>query len=198
VDSHISGVEEEFDDEITKLIDYMEEIYVPKGSVKEEDIINLSNEEIKAKFTDIGIKMYEEKEKEFTSEQMREIERVILLRVVDTRWMDHIDDMEHLKRAIGLRAYRQQEPAQAYQFEGSQMFDEMIYNIKVDTIKYLLHVQIEKAPERERVVRNVSTNQQEDSVVKKKPVRKAKTVGRNDPCPCGSGKKYKNCCGRTS
>ncbi|MCI1944799.1 preprotein translocase subunit SecA [Clostridium luticellarii] len=198
VDSHISGVEEEFDDEITKLIDYMEEIYVPKGSVKEEDIINLSNEEIKAKFTDIGIKMYEEKEKEFTPEQMREIERVILLRVVDTRWMDHIDDMEHLKRAIGLRAYRQQEPAQAYQFEGSQMFDEMIYNIKVDTIKYLLHVQIEKAPERERVVRNVSTNQQEDSVVKKKPVRKAKTVGRNDPCPCGSGKKYKNCCGRTS
>ncbi|CAB1253881.1 preprotein translocase subunit SecA [Clostridium sp. MT-14] len=198
VDSHISGIEEDFEDEIVKLIDYMEEIYIPKGSVKKDDIINLSNEEIKAKFTDIGIKMYEEKEKEFTPEQMREIERVILLRVVDTRWMDHIDDMEHLKRAIGLRAYRQQEPAQAYQFEGSQMFNEMIYNIKVDTIKYLLHVQIERAPERERVARNVSTNQQEDSVVKKKPIRKAKTVGRNDPCPCGSGKKYKNCCGRTA
>ncbi|MEY7999277.1 preprotein translocase subunit SecA [Clostridium sp. Mt-5] len=198
VDSHISGVEEDFEDEIVKLIDYMEEVYIPKGSVKEEDIINLANEEIKAKFTDIGVKIYEEKEREFTPEQMREIERVILLRVVDTRWMDHIDDMEHLKRAIGLRAYRQQEPAQAYQFEGSEMFNEMIYNIKVDTIKYLLHVQIERAPERERVAKNLSTNQQEDSVVKKRPVRKEKTVGRNDPCPCGSGKKYKNCCGRTA
>ncbi|HBC96280.1 MAG TPA: preprotein translocase subunit SecA [Clostridium sp.] len=198
VDSHISGVEEEFEDEIAKLIEYMEEIYVPKGSVKKEDVIDLSNDEIKDKFTDIGMKIYEKKEQEFTPEQMREIERVILLRVVDTRWMDHIDDMEHLKRAIGLKAYRQQEPAQAYQFEGSKMFDEMIYNIKFDTIKYLLHVQIERAPERERVARNVTTNQQEGNSVKKKPIRKKKTVGRNDPCPCGSGKKYKNCCGRTA
>ncbi|MFL0197686.1 preprotein translocase subunit SecA [Clostridium sp. WILCCON 0269] len=195
VDSHISGVEEEFEDEIVKLIEYIEDIYIPKGSIKAEDITNLSNEEIKDKFIEIAQKIYEQKEIEFTPEQMREIERVILLRVVDTRWMDHIDDMEHLKRAIGLRAYRQQEPAQAYQFEGSEMFEEMIYNIKLDTIKYLLHVQIEKAPERERVIKNVITNQGEDSA-RKKPVKKEKTVGRNDLCPCGSGKKYKNCCGR--
>ncbi|AZV55328.1 preprotein translocase subunit SecA [Clostridium sp. AWRP] len=196
VDSHISGIEEDFEDEVEKLMKYMEEVYVQKDSVKKENIINLSNEEIKQKYIDIGQKIYEEKEEECTPEQMREIERVILLRVVDTKWMDHIDDMEHLKRAIGLRAYRQQEPAQAYQFEGSEMFEEMIYNIKLDTVKYLLHVQIEKAPERERVAKNVVTNQGEETAMKKKPIRKEKTVGRNDPCPCGSGKKYKNCCGR--
>ncbi|OAA86728.1 preprotein translocase subunit SecA [Clostridium autoethanogenum] len=196
VDSHISGIEEDFEDEVEKLIKYMEEVYVQKDSIKKEDIINLSNEEIKQKYIDIGQKIYEEKEEECTPEQMREIERVILLRVVDTKWMDHIDDMEHLKRAIGLRAYRQQEPAQAYQFEGSEMFEEMIYNIKLDTVKYLLHVQIEKAPERERVAKNVVTNQGEETAMKKKPIKKEKTVGRNDPCPCGSGKKYKNCCGK--
>ena len=110
--------------------------------------------------------------------------------------MDHIDSMDHLKQGIGLRAYRQQDPVQAYQFEGSEMFEEMIYNIKVDTIKYLYHVQIEKAPERERVVEETYTNQ--DDSLKKEPVKKEKKVGRNDPCPCGSGKKYKNCHGRLS
>jgi preprotein translocase subunit SecA len=196
VHSHISGEEDEFEEEIQKLISYMEEIYVPKDAVKFDDIVKLTDEEIIDKYVELGKKIYKEKEEEFTPEQMREIERVILLKVVDTRWMDHIDDMEHLKRAIGLRAYRQQQPAQAYQFEGSQMFDEMIYNIKLDTIKYLFHVKIEKAPERERVAKNVSTNQGGGEPVKRKPIRKKKTVGRNDPCPCGSGKKYKNCCGR--
>jgi preprotein translocase subunit SecA len=108
--------------------------------------------------------------------------------------MDHIDNMDHLKQGIGLRAYKQQDPVQAYQFEGSEMFDEMIYNIKVDTIKYLFHVQIEKAPEREKVAVETSTNV--DDSLPKKPVTNDKKVGRNDLCPCGSGKKYKNCCGR--
>ena len=174
----------------------MEELYVPKDSVKVEDLSKLSNEEIKEKFVEIGKGIYAQKEEEFTSEQMREIERVVLLRVVDTKWMDHIDDMEHLKRGIGLRAYRQQDPAQAYSFEGSEMFEEMIYNIKLDTVKYLFHVQIQKAPERERVVKETHTNQSGDDSVKKQPVKKEKTTGRNDLCPCGSGKKYKNCCGR--
>ncbi|WP_123054807.1 preprotein translocase subunit SecA [Clostridium sp. JN-1] len=196
VDSHISEVEDEFEDEIKDLVKYMEEVFVEKDSVSAEEIMNLSNEEIKEKYIEIGQKIYEQKEEEFTPEQMREIERVILLRVVDTRWMDHIDDMEHLKRSIGLTAYKQQDPTQAYQFEGSQMFDEMIYNIKLDTIKYLLHVQMQKVPERERVVKETYTNQNGDAAVKKQPIRKKKTVGRNDPCPCGSGKKYKNCCGR--
>lgn len=196
VDSHISGVEEEFENDLAKLIDFMEELYVPKDSVTVEELSNLLNDEIKEKFVEIGQGIYSQKEEEFTPEQMREIERVVLLRVVDTKWMDHIDDMDHLKRGIGLRAYRQQDPAQAYQFEGSEMFEEMIYNIKLETIKYLFHVQIQKAPERERVVKETHTNQADDDSVKKQPVKKEKTTGRNDPCPCGSGKKYKNCCGR--
>lgn len=196
VDSHISGVEEEFENDLAKLIDFMEELYVPKDSVTVEELSNLLNDEIKDKFVEIGQGIYSQKEEEFTPEQMREIERVVLLRVVDTKWMDHIDDMDHLKRGIGLRAYRQQDPAQAYQFEGSEMFEEMIYNIKLETIKYLFHVQIQKAPERERVVKETHTNQVDDDSVKKQPVKKEKTAGRNDPCPCGSGKKYKNCCGR--
>ncbi|MBV7272181.1 preprotein translocase subunit SecA [Clostridiaceae bacterium UIB06] len=196
VNSHISGIEEDFENDLANLIDYMEELYVPKDSVKVEDLSQLSNEEIKEKFVEIGKGIYSQKEDEFTPEQMREIERVVLLRVVDTKWMDHIDDMEHLKRGIGLRAYRQQDPAQAYSFEGSEMFEEMIYNIKLDTIKYLFHVQIQKTPERERVVKETHTNQSGDDSVKKQPVKKEKTTGRNDLCPCGSGKKYKNCCGR--
>ncbi|AYD41265.1 preprotein translocase subunit SecA [Clostridium fermenticellae] len=196
VNSHISGVEEEFEDEIKDLVKYMEEVFVEKDSVSADELMNLSNEEIIDKYVEIGEKIYAQKEEEFTSEQMREIERVILLRVVDTRWMDHIDDMEHLKRSIGLAAYKQQDPTQAYQFEGSQMFDEMIYNIRLDTIKYLLHVQMQKVPERERIVKETYTNQSDGDTTKKQPIRKKKTVGRNDPCPCGSGKKYKNCCGR--
>lgn len=196
VDSHISGVEEEFTGELAKLIGYLEEVFLPKGTVMIEDIETLSNDEIKEKFLDIAHKLYAEKEEEFTSEQMREIERVILLRIVDTKWMDHIDDMDHLKQGIGLQAYRQQDPTQAYQLEGSEMFEEMIFNIKQETVKYLFHVQIQKAPERERVARETVTNQTEDDSVKREPVRKEHKVGRNDPCPCGSGKKYKNCCGR--
>ncbi len=197
VDSHMSsGMEEDFEENLAKLVDYMEELYVPKDFVTVEQLSKLVNEEIKEKFIEIAHKIYARKEEEFTAEQMREIESVILLRVVDTKWMDHIDDMDHLKRGIGLRAYRQQDPAQAYQFEGSEMFEEMIYNIKVDTIKYLLHVEIQKAPERERIVKNTYTNQEDDDSIKKQPIKKEKTVGRNDSCPCGSGKKYKNCCGR--
>ncbi|MHC1720255.1 MAG: preprotein translocase subunit SecA [Clostridiaceae bacterium] len=196
VDSHISGLEEELENEVEKLIDYLEEIYLPKNSVTAEQLASLSNEEIKEKLLNAAKVVYKAKENEFTSEHMREIERVILLRVVDTKWMDHIDNMDHLKQGIGLRAYRQQDPAQAYSFEGSEMFEEMIYNIKVDTVKYLFHVQIQKAPERERIAKETATNYDGDDSLKKEPVVKEKKAGRNDPCPCGSGKKFKNCCGR--
>ncbi|ERI89447.1 preprotein translocase, SecA subunit [Clostridiales bacterium oral taxon 876 str. F0540] len=194
VDSHISGVDEEFENDLAKLISYLEEIYLPKGIINLEELAKLSNQEIKENLLEIAMSIYNAKEEDFGSEQMREIERVILLRVVDTKWMDHIDNMDHLKQGIGLRAYKQQDPVQAYQFEGSEMFDEMIYNIKIDTVKYLFHVQVEKAPEREKVAVETSTNQ--DDSLPKQPVKKESKVGRNDPCPCGSGKKYKNCCGR--
>ncbi|MBU3229090.1 preprotein translocase subunit SecA [Clostridium algidicarnis] len=195
VDSHLSGVEDTFKEDIKNLINFMEDLYVPHHLVKAEELELLSNEEIKEKYLSIAHNIYEEKEKDFGNESMREIERVILLRVVDTKWMDHIDNMDHLKQGIGLRAYKQQDPTQAYQFEGSTMFEEMIYNIKHDTVRYLLQVQAERAPEREKVVKEVSTNY-EDSSVRKEPIKKEEKIGRNDPCKCGSGKKYKNCCGR--
>ncbi|WP_138203894.1 preprotein translocase subunit SecA [Haloimpatiens lingqiaonensis] len=194
VDSHISGIEDSFQEELSKLVKYLEDIYLPIGFVKVDELKNLSNEEIKEKLLNLANAMYKQREEDFTSEAMREVERVLLLRVVDTKWMDHIDNMEHLKQGIGLRAYKQQDPAQAYQMEGSDMFDEMIESIKVDTVKYLYHVRMENVPEREKVAKITSTNQ--DSSGKKEPVRKEEKIGRNDPCPCGSGKKYKNCCGR--
>jgi preprotein translocase subunit SecA len=194
VSSHISGVEENLEEDLTKLISYLEDLYLPESSVTVKELSQLSNDEIKEKLLEIALDIYKQKEAEFTSEQMREIERVILLRIVDTKWMDHIDNMDHLKQGIGLRAYKQQDPTQAYQFEGSEMFDEMIFNIKTDTVRYLFRVQIERAPERERVVQETATNY--DDSAKKEPVKKEKKVGRNDPCTCGSGRKYKNCCGR--
>ncbi|MCY6485645.1 preprotein translocase subunit SecA [Clostridium aestuarii] len=197
VKAHISGLDENLEEDIEKLIAYLEEIYLPKDSVTIEELKIMSDEEIIDKFVEIAKKIYAEKEEMFGSEQIREIERVILLRVVDTKWMAHIDDMDHLKQGIGLRAYRQQDPSQAYQFEGSEMFEQMTHNIQIDTMKYLFHVQVERAPERERVVKETATNQQGDDSVKREPIkRKEEKIGRNDPCPCGSGKKYKNCCGR--
>ena len=196
VSSHLSGSDEEFENELGTLIEFLEDIFLPKASISVEDLSTLTNDEIKDKLYEQAQKLYAQKEEELSTEQMREIERVILLRVVDAKWMDHIDDMDHLKQGIGLRAYRQQDPTQAYQFEGSEMFNEMIYNIKIDTIKYLYHVQLQKAPERERVVQNTVTNIDSSEGMKKEPIKKQKKVGRNDPCPCGSGKKYKNCCGR--
>ncbi|MBU3214968.1 preprotein translocase subunit SecA [Clostridium estertheticum] len=194
VDSHITDVEEELDEELAKLISYFEEIFLPKDMVTVDELGKLTNEEIKEKLLEIAQRIYTQRGEDFADEQIREVERVILLRVVDSKWMDHIDDMEHLKQGIGLRAYKQQDPTQAYQMEGSDMFAEMIYNIKTETIKYLFHVQIERAPEREMVAQITSTNH--DDSVKQEPTIKESKTGRNDECPCGSGKKYKNCCGR--
>jgi preprotein translocase subunit SecA len=195
VTSHLSGIEEDLETDLQQLLEYLKDICIPEGLVTVDELKILSDEEIKEKFLGIATEIYSNKEKEFGEEQIREIERVILLRIVDTKWMDHIDDMEHLKQGMNLRAYRQQDPAQAYQFEGSQMFNEMIYNIRVETIKYLFHVQISRAPERERVVKVVATNHDE-SVVNEPIRRKEDKVGRNDLCPCGSGLKYKNCHGK--
>jgi len=195
VDSHLSGVEEDIENDAEKLLEYLDDICEFKEKVTSKELSLMSNEEIKNKLYEIASEQYKKKEANFGEEEFREIERVVLLRVVDTKWMDHIDNMDHLKQGIGLRAYKQQDPTQAYQFEGSDMFDEMINSIKIDTVKFFFHVEIEKAPERERVVKETSTSY-DDSSDKKEPIKKEKRVGRNDPCPCGSGKKYKNCCGR--
>ncbi|XZL31268.1 preprotein translocase subunit SecA [Clostridium perfringens] len=199
VQAHLGNInEDDFEKELGDLIKYLEDIMLPHGKFTVEELKTSSNEEITRKFIECAREIYKEKEEFVGSEQMREIERVIILRVVDTKWMDHIDDMDHLKQGIGLRAYKQQDPTQAYQMEGSAMFDEMINNIKIDTVRYLFHVKVEaEKPQRERVAQETGASNGGDSQeVKKKPVKKEPKVGRNDLCPCGSGKKYKSCCGR--
>ncbi|GAA0069805.1 preprotein translocase subunit SecA [Clostridium sardiniense] len=201
VDAHITGMEDDYQNEFKNLILYLDDICLPANRITIEDLMDLSNDQIKEKLTAIALEIYKGKEAEFGEEKLREIERVVLLKNVDIKWMDHIDNMDHLKQGIGLRAFKQQDPVQAYQMEGSAMFDEMIESIKIDTVKYLFHVQMEKAPEeRERVVKETTATHVnhggDESSSKKQPAKKEVTTGRNEPCPCGSGKKYKNCCGR--
>ncbi len=142
-----------------------------------------------------GRAAYGEKEKEFEEEQIREIERIILLKVIDRKWMAHIDDMDQLRQGIGLQAYGQKDPLVQYKFLGYDMFDELIKGIHEETVTALMHVRLEEKVEREQVAKVTGTNKDE-SVAKGPYVRKDAKVGRNDPCPCGSGKKYKHCCGR--
>lgn len=194
VNAHTGDEKQRDEWDIKGLIKYLENIFLPKGLVKAEELSGMSKDKMVEILTDISNKLYEKKEAEFEPEQMREVERVILLRAVDLKWIDHIDAMDQLKQGIGLRAYRQRDPVQEYQIEGMNMFDEMIYNIKEDAIKYLFRVRPERKVEREQVAEPTSTNH--DDSVKREPVRKDKKAGRNDPCPCGSGKKFKNCCGK--
>ncbi|MEK5272151.1 preprotein translocase subunit SecA [Aeribacillus sp. FSL K6-8394] len=142
-------------------------------------------------------KRYDEKEAAFGEENMREFERVIVLRAVDTKWMDHIDAMDHLRQGIHLRAYGQTDPLREYQLEGYTMFENMIASIQEEVTKYIMKAEIQNNLERQEVAVGEAVQPKEGDVqTKKKPVRKAKEVGRNEPCPCGSGKKYKHCCGR--
>ena len=197
VNSHLSGDVQDIEAEIKTLLQYLEEICLPHGIVTVQELADLSNEQIKDKLTETVMNIYKGKELEFGEEQLREIERVVLLRVVDQKWMAHIDNMDHLKQGMGLRAYKQQDPIQAYQMEGSAMFEEMIEGIKLETVKFLFHVRVERPVEREKVAEETSASHgEDDKSLKKEPVRNDHKFGRNDLCPCGSGKKYKNCCGR--
>ncbi|ATD55909.1 preprotein translocase subunit SecA [Clostridium chauvoei] len=199
VNSHLTGEEDDYETEINKLLKYLEDICLPHGVIALSDVVDLSNEEIINKINAILREIYTGKELEFGEEHFREIERVVLLRVVDQKWMAHIDNMDHLKQGIGLRAYKQVDPIQAYQMEGSAMFEEMIEGIKLDTVRFLFHIQVERPVERERVAQETSASHAstgDSAEVKKEPVRNEDKVGRNEVCPCGSGKKYKNCCGR--
>lgn len=194
VNLYLTGVEDR-EKGLEGLISFMEDVYVPQGTLSVSKLQDMKNLDLIEFLYDIGQARHEAKEQE-VGEQMREVERIILLRVVDTKWMEHINNMDHLKRGIGLRAYKQQDPVQAYQFEGSEMFDEMIQTINLDTVRYVMRVTIRKedALEREQVAKETSTNQ--DGTLKRQPVKRETRVGRNAPCPCGSGKKYKNCHGR--
>ena len=141
------------------------------------------------------VRLYEQKEKEFEDFDLREIERIILLKVIDRKWIDHIDDMDQLREGIGLQAYGQRDPVVEYRMVGFDMFNEMTRSIQEETTGALFHVQIEQKIEKEQVAKVTGTNKDESNA-KTPYVRKGAKIGRNDPCPCGSGKKYKNCCGR--
>lgn len=153
----------------------------------------MTKQELKEKLISIAKEKYEKKEQEI-GELMRELERVVLLRVVDMHWMEHIDAVEQLREGISLRAIGQKDPIVEFRFEAFEMFDEMIKRIQEDTIKIILHANVENMPQRERVAKEMYENAPSDTPVRK-PVVKTQKVGRNDPCPCGSGKKYKKCCG---
>ena len=156
---------------------------------KEADTPNAMKEEVK----DLILDEYKRREDEFGEENIRNIERILLLRVVDEKWMDQIDAMDQLKPGIGLRAYGQKDPVQAYQIEGSQMFEDMNREIRSDFLRFLFHVEDPEKVEKKRMSKNIKEGASDKQQTIK---RQAPKVGRNDPCPCGSGKKYKNCCGR--
>ncbi|MBQ1518579.1 MAG: preprotein translocase subunit SecA [Ruminococcus sp.] len=162
----------------------------------EDDISSVSKADITSALSEKAGEIYQAKEEEYGAEVMRELERVILLKVVDTKWMAHIDDMEELKKGIGLRSYGQKNPVVEYRYEGFEMFDAMVDSIKEDTVRMLLTVKLQsnEAPEREQVAKPDAPNAGAgDGSFDGEPVR-VKKIGDNDPCPCGSGKKYKKCC----
>ncbi len=169
---------------------------VDKIEFTKEELESGKKNELKHRLKEEVIKIYEAKETEFAEpEHLREVERVILLKVIDKKWMTHIDDMVQLRQGIGLQALGNRDPLVEYKFVGYDMFNEMTASIREDTAKLLLHVKIEQKVEREQVAKVTGTNK--DDTVAKGPVRRASAkIGRNDPCPCGSGKKYKQCCGK--
>ena len=195
VDAYTVGSQYPEEWDIAGLLEYLQSVYLPKRSMKKEEVEGMDREELKETLLDKSLALYEKKEAEIGSADMRELERVILLRVVDTKWMDHLDAMDQLREGINLRAYGQQDPVQAYQVEGYDMFMDLVKSIKIDTVKYIFNVSVNRIPQREKVAEPVATNEGGGGGVRK-PVVKETKVGRNDPCPCGSGKKYKKCCGR--
>ena len=157
---------------------------------------NMRQKELKHLLKERAVKAYEAKEAEFPeAEQIREIERVVLLKVIDARWMDHIDDMDQLRQGIGLQAYGQRDPLVEYKMTGYNMFGEMTNMIAETTIRTLFHIRVEQKVEREEVAKVTGTNK-DDTSARAPKKRVEKKIYPNDPCPCGSGKKYKQCCGR--
>ena len=182
------------DEAMDQILRQLEGIYFAKGAFRPEG--KLTAEDLTEKLYELAVKTYEAKEAAYTPNVMRELERVVMLRVVDEYWMDNIDAMDDLKQGIGLRAYGQHDPVVAYKEEGFEMFQAMITAIREETVRRMFGVQLRPAQEvkRVKVAKETGTGAANNAVVKKQPVKKAQKIGPNDPCPCGSGKKYKKCC----
>ena len=201
VQNAFSGVQHLDMTSCQELLRQVEGLYFPKYAVRfsQEQLDAMDAQAVTDAFTQAAAGYYQQKENEFTAPVMREVERVVLLRVVDEYWMEHIDAMSDLRQGIRLRAYAQTDPIIAYKKESLEMFEEMIAAIQDETVRRLYSVRLKKNEEvkRERVANATSESVGGDGTVKKQP-RKVKKIGRNEPCPCGSGKKYKNCCGRNA
>jgi len=181
---------------MTGLIELLESVYLAPDQVKftESEILDLTRQGLIYHLIETAKENYAQKEAEVGEEVMREIERVALLRSVDSKWIDHIDDMEQLKHGIGLRAYGQRDPVMMYKFEGFDMFEEMIASIRESTLKLIFHAKVSAPVERVQVAKPITPAG--DNTLAPKQAKSNDKIGRNDPCPCGSGKKYKKCCGQ--
>ncbi len=170
---------------------------IPLERIKTPDIKNMKKESFKQYLKEAAVKLYEAKEAEFPEpEAIRELERVVLLKTIDRKWMDHIDDMDQLRQGIGLQAFGQRDPVVEYKMTGFEMFNAMIESVRQETVQVLFHVKVEQKVEREEVAKVTGTNKDDSSVKRAPKKRESVKVYPNDPCPCGSGLKYKNCCGR--
>ena len=191
--SHLVEQHELLEFDCSEICEYVNENLLRNSNMKLSEIINKSTDEVIQILEDKIIGEYENKIKDLPEEIVNDFEKVIALRVIDTHWMEHINTMDHLKEGIGLRSYAQNNPLVEYTNEGFQLFDEMLDTINREITKYLLKAEIKQNLERKEVVKPTGTNDSKDKV---KTTRKVEKIGRNEPCPCGSGKKYKNCCGK--
>ena len=191
--SHLVEQPELLEFDCSEICEYVNENLLRNSNMKLSEIINKSKDEVIQILEDKIIGEYENKIKDLPEEIVNDFEKVIALRVIDTHWMEHINTMDHLKEGIGLRSYAQNNPLVEYTNEGFQLFDEMLDTINREITKYLLKAEIKQNLERKEVAKPTGTNDSKDKV---KTTRKVEKIGRNEPCPCGSGKKYKNCCGK--
>lgn len=198
VDVHTAS-EQKSEWNLKAMTDYVNATLLPEDTERTLDFEGKDREEIREELKQAVLAEYDAKEERFTAERMREFEKVILLRSIDTKWIDHIDAMDQLRQGIHLRAYGQNDPLREYQNEGFAMFEAMVASVSEDVAKYAMKAEIQQNLEREEVAKGQAVNPKEDGKpVKKQPVKKDAEVGRNEPCPCGSGKKYKNCHGAVS
>ena len=179
--------------EIEGLMNYLNSIYMPKGALDLSQVETMDQAKLRDFLIEVSEKIYNEREAEFGAETFREVERVILLRVVDSKWMDHIDAMDQLKQGIGLRAFGNEDPVRAYGNEGYTMFEEMNHTIKEETVKFMYNIRPAQTVQRQQVLKP-----SDEKPEVQQPVKKGKKIGRNDPCPCGSGLKYKKCHGKNA
>ena len=182
--------------DLKSLINYAEEFYAPRGLLTVEYLQNLSREELDEFLHKVAVEHYKQREEAIGPDLMRELENLVMLKVVDNHWMEHLDAMDMLREGVGLRAYGQKDPLVEYKFEAYDMFEAMIDAIQDDVVRYIYRVNVITQPKVEDHLENASMNNPAGDDGPQQPTVKKDEIGRNEPCPCGSGKKYKNCCGK--